>query len=96
MTTASPLRRPTKPGTLAFLVAVGVAALGVVVAGLGGWEWGVWLVAGALLFCSVSRLLLPDHAAGLLRVRRKYLDVLACGLLGLGIIVVFVSLPPRP
>ena len=34
--------------------------------------------------------------AGLLRVRRKAVDGLAFVLLGTGIVLVFLSLPPRP
>jgi multisubunit Na+/H+ antiporter MnhB subunit len=95
MTAASPTRRTTRPGTLAFLTALGVAVLGIAFAAAGLLEAGVFLVAGALLLCAVVRLVLSDQSAGLLRLRRKNVDVATCALLALGIIVVFVSLPSR-
>jgi Protein of unknown function (DUF3017) len=95
MTAASPTRRRTRPGTLAFLIAVGVALLGIICAAGGLWELGVFLVSGSLLLCAVVRLVLSDQAAGLLRLRRKNVDVATCALLAVGIIVVFVSLPSR-
>ena len=88
-------RSGLKPGTVTLLCAVGVSGIGVLLAVLGSWQWTVWLVAGSLLVCSVARLLLSDYAAGWLRVRRKSIDVLATGLMGLSIIMMFLLLPPR-
>jgi hypothetical protein len=84
------------PGTAAFAAAVGLAVLGVALAAFGAWEVTVWLLAAALAGAAMARLVLPDELAGLLRVRRKAVDVLAFVLLGTGIVLVFLSLPPRP
>jgi Protein of unknown function (DUF3017) len=95
MSATPPRQRPVRPGTVAFLVAVGVAVIGVACAGAGLWELGVFLMSGALLWCGVVRLVLSDQAAGLLRLRRKNVDVATCVLLALGIVVVFLSLPSQ-
>jgi Protein of unknown function (DUF3017) len=93
--TATTMRGRLPPGTVVFLLAVGLLVLGVVLAGFALWEWTVWLLAAGLLLCSAARLVLTDDAAGLLRVRRRWIDVVACALLAVGIITMFLSLPSR-
>ncbi len=95
MTTTPTTRGGLRPGTVAFLVAVGLVAVGVVLAAFGVWKPTVWLFVAALLLCSLARLVLSDQAAGLLRVRRRSIDVAVCTLLAIGIIAMFLSLPSR-
>jgi uncharacterized membrane protein (UPF0136 family) len=66
------------------------------------WAWrgahavsnGAGVVGGALLAAAVARLLLPPSAAGLLVSRRRFVDVLALGFLGAGLLVIALVLPP--
>jgi hypothetical protein len=66
------------------------------------WAWrgahdvanGAGVVGGALLVATVARLLLPQSAVGLLANRRRFADVLALGLLGAGLLVLALVLPP--
>ena len=95
MTVIPAPRSQRKPGSVVLVAAVAVMGVGVLLAVLGLWKWGVWVIAASLVACSVARVSLSDHAAGWLRVRRKALDVLATALLAVGIIVIFLSLPPR-
>jgi hypothetical protein len=95
MTATPTMHGRLRPGTVVFLLAVGLLMLGVAMAAFGLWEWTVWLLAAALLLCSAARLVLSDDAAGLLRVRRRWIDVLACALLAVGIVTMFLSLPSR-
>jgi Protein of unknown function (DUF3017) len=48
---------------------------------------GTFVIAGALLAGSVTRLALPDSRAGLLRSRRRLVDVAVFGALGVGLLV---------
>jgi Protein of unknown function (DUF3017) len=48
---------------------------------------GTFVIAGALLAGSVTRLALPDSRAGLLRSRRRLVDVAVFGALGAGLLV---------
>jgi hypothetical protein len=75
-------------GTLAFLGCLGLAAIGVVFAAFGSWRQGAGYVGAALLLACLARWVIPDRMAGLLRVRRKALDVLLLALLGVGIVVI--------
>jgi hypothetical protein len=66
------------------------------------WAWrgahavsnGAGVVGGALLAGAVARLLLPQSAVGLLANRRRFADVLALGLLGAGLLILALVLPP--
>ncbi len=48
---------------------------------------GTLVIAGALLAGSVARLVLPDSKAGLLRSRRRLVDVAVLTALGVGVLV---------
>jgi Protein of unknown function (DUF3017) len=80
-------------GTLAFLACLGVTAVGVVLAALGSWRQGAGYVGVSLLLACLARFVLPDRMAGLLRVRRKALDVALLALLGIGIVVLALLVP---
>ena len=66
------------------------------------WAWrgahavsnGAGVVGGALLAGALARLLLPQSAVGLLANRRRFADVLALGLLGAGLLILALVLPP--
>jgi Protein of unknown function (DUF3017) len=66
------------------------------------WAWtgahavsdGAGVVGVALLAGAVARLVLPPSAAGLLVSRRRFVDVLALGTLGAGLLVIALVLPP--
>ncbi len=79
----------------AFLaVCAGVAAgLGVAVF-LDRFRRGALVMAAALLLGAWLRILLPPDRVGLLRVRRRSLDVATLLALGLGLAVVALVVPP--
>lgn len=83
---------PSNPWPL-LIVLVAVLA-GVVLAGLGYWRRASLMIAGALVMGAGFRAVLPPHIAGLLVVRRKWLDVAVMGLIGLSIAVVAFVVPP--
>lgn len=57
---------------------------------------GCGLIGGALLLAAVLRLILTDHAAGYLRVRVKWIDVLVPTVLGLALVAVALVVPAGP
>jgi len=69
-----------------------MAATGLVIAALADFRTGSLVVAIALLLASALRIVLPQRDAGLLAVRRRWVDVLTLGLLGtaLGILAFVV------
>jgi Protein of unknown function (DUF3017) len=80
-------------GTLAFLACLGLTAIGVVLAAVGSWRQGAGYVGVSLLLACLARVVLPDRMAGLLRVRRKALDVALLALLGICIVVLALLVP---
>lgn len=65
---------PSTPGGWLYLGVLALTAVGIAVVVLGSWRLGVKMVAGALGMAALSRLVLTDVAAGMLKVRTKLLD----------------------
>ena len=82
-------------GTIYVLVvAMALVGLGIVVAG--AWRTGlVWMGVGMLLG-ALTRAVLSERAAGMLRVRRRWSDVLMLTIAGIGLIVLAVIVPDQP
>jgi len=80
-------------GTIAYFGVMLIGALGLAVAVAGSWRQGAAYIGVALLLACVARLALPDRMAGLLRVRRKVIDVTILGVLGLGVVVLALLIP---
>lgn len=80
-------------GTVAFLVAMALGLVGLGIAVAGPWRQGVGYVGGALLLACLARLVLPDRMAGMLRVRRKAVDVVILLALGLGVVTLSLVVP---
>ena len=100
---ADPERRPVteikKPSTLGgviYLCVLGAAIAGVVIAATGPWRTGVSWLAFALLAAAAARLVLPDHDAGMLRVRNKMLDAAILVAMGVAILVLAATIPDQP
>ncbi|WP_300681400.1 DUF3017 domain-containing protein [Nocardioides sp.] len=89
-------RYPSTIGGLCYLTILGVAIAGVVVAALGSWRLGVYLIAAALVVAGGLRAALPQRDAGMLAVRGKALD--SCLLIGVGLILALLAsgLPDGP
>lgn len=73
------------------VVTLAVMAVGVVLIGLGHWEVGAGSVGAGMIVGALIRALVPSREAGLLRVRRRVLDVGWMLLVGVGIILLVLS-----
>jgi hypothetical protein len=92
----SPHRRPQTFGGLVYLVMLAMALTGLGLTAAGAWRTGVsWMGAG-LLVGSVSRLVLPERRAGMLRVRRRAVDVGMLALAGVALLVLAAVVPDQP
>jgi len=76
------------------LVCAGVAAGLAVVVGLDRFRRGTLLVAASVLLGAWLRALLPADRVGLLRVRGRLVDVGTLLVLGIGLSVVSLVVPP--
>lgn len=83
---------PSNPWPL--LVLLTAVGIGAGLAAFGHWRRAALMVAGALLLGAVLRLVLPRETAGLLTVRRRWIDVTVLAVLGVAIAVVTLVVPP--
>jgi type IV secretory pathway TrbL component len=91
----SPLRRPQTFGGVVYLVVLAMALLGLVIIVVGSWRTGlIWIGAG-LLVAGVVRLMLTERASGMLRVRRKWSDVLVLTGGGVALVVLALVIPSQ-
>lgn len=83
---------PSNPWPLvASLTLLGVAAG---FAAFGHWRRSAITAAAALLLAGLLRMILPTSTAGLLVVRRRWIDVAVMFALGVGIAVASLVVPP--
>lgn len=90
-----PRRRPQTFGGTVYLVVVTMTAIGFAISLTGSWRTGVsWMGAG-LLVGALSRLVLPERRAGMLRVRHKSVDVAMLTFAGGALLVLAVVVPSQ-
>lgn len=78
------------------LLALGVLLVGVGLVFFGHWRLGSVVAGSAALFAAGLRLALPRDVAGLLVVRRRWVDVLVLVLMGVAIMAMAMTVPSGP
>jgi hypothetical protein len=73
-----------------------VAAAGLGVAALGPWRTGLIVMGCALFAGALARLVIADELAGMLKVRRKTLDVCFLTAVGAGLVTLAIVVPRPP
>ncbi len=91
-----PRRYPSTLGGLCYIVVGLAAAVGLGIVAFGPWRTGVTVMGAAVIGGAICRLVLPDDKAGMLKVRRKSLDVLFTGCLGAALITLAIVVPNQP
>jgi Protein of unknown function (DUF3017) len=87
------LRRPQTLGGTVYLLVLAAALVGLGIVLAGAWRTGVGWIGAGLLVAALARLVLAEQAAGMLRVRRKWSDVLMLSVAGVALIVLSVVVP---
>ena len=88
-----PLKRPQTLGGVVYLGVLAACVIGLVIVAVGAWRTGLVWVAAGLLVAAATRLVLSERRAGMLRVRRRWSDVLMLTVAGIGLIVLSVVVP---
>lgn len=91
-----PIRRPKTLGGLLYFAVLGVTAVGLLIVAFGSWRRGVVVVGAGLLLAALARVLLGEFEAGMLRVRRRWFDVLALVVVGAVLIFLAITIPDQP
>jgi hypothetical protein len=91
-----PRRFPQTIGGLVFLVVVGITAAGLGIVAAASWRTGVMWMGTAALLGAAARAVLSERGAGMLRVRRRWSDVLSLTVAGVALLVLAVIVPDQP
>ena len=91
-----PLRRPQTLGGVVYLGVLGAALVGLGIVFAGAWRTGLAWIGVALLVAATARAVLSERGAGMLRVRRKWTDVLMLTVAGVGLIALTIAVPNQP
>jgi DUF3017 family protein len=89
-------RYPSTLGGLCYLAVLAASVVGLVIITRGDWRVGVKWNAAALVAAAVARLLLPSPQAGMLAVRRRFVDVTLLAVVGVGLWLLSSAIPNQP
>lgn len=87
------LQKPSTPGGIVYLSAVGMLAVGLAIVVAGGWRIGVALMGCSFGIAFVGRIALPEDRAGMLRIRRPLLDLTTMGVCCVAMFVLALVIP---
>ena len=85
---------PSNPWPL--MVVLAVLTLGLVLLGLGRWRSASLIIAAAAGVAALLRLVLRARVAGLLVIRRRWVDVVGLAAMAVGIATLAMIVPPAP
>jgi hypothetical protein len=89
-------RYPSTIGGAFYLLVLAVSAVGLGLVAHGDWRPGVRCIAGALVFGAAVRLVVPANQAGMLAVRRRFVDVAILVAIGVALWFLSTSIPNQP
>ena len=87
------LQRPSTTGGLVYLVVAGTLVVGLGIVAAGPWRTGVSVMGAALAVAFVARALLPDERAGMLRIRRRFVDLTTLAVCAAGMFALVAAIP---
>jgi DUF3017 family protein len=86
-------KKPSTTGGVGYLIALALAVIGIGLAAADRWRIGMTTFGVAFVFALLMRAILPDDAAGMLRVRRRLVDLVFLALCAGGILVLTIAVP---
>jgi hypothetical protein len=87
------LKRPSTTGGIVYLVVAGTLVIGLGIVAVGPWRTGVSVMGAALTLAFVARAVLPDQRAGMLRIRRRYVDLTTLAVCAAGMFALVIAIP---
>ena len=87
------LQRPSTTGGLVYLVVAGTLVVGLGIVAVGPWRTGVSVMGAALAVAFVARAVLPDERAGMLRIRRRFVDLTTLAVCAAGMFALVAAIP---
>jgi len=90
------LQKPSTTGGLVYLVVLAMLVIGLCIVAVGAWRTGASVMGASFGLAFAARAVLPDERAGMLRVRRRYVDLTALALCCVGLVVLAAAIPEPP
>jgi hypothetical protein len=84
------LKKPSTTGGIVYLVVTSALIVGVAIVAIGAWRTGVVVMGLAFGVAFVFRAVLPDDRAGMLRIRRRFVDLTTMGACCAGMLILAV------
>jgi hypothetical protein len=89
------LKKPSTTGGIIYLSVVGGVLVGLALVGAGVWRAGVVTMGAAFGVAFAARAVLPEERAGMLRIRRRFVDLTAMAICCGGMLVLAAVIPYR-
>lgn len=89
------LQKPSTMGGVIYLIVLTVLLVGLGIVIAGAWRTGIVVMGASLGLAFVARAVLPEEHAGMLRVRRRFVDLAALAVCCVGMIVLAAVIPTR-
>jgi hypothetical protein len=89
------LRTPSTTGGIIYLVVVAGVLAGLTLVGVGVWRTGVATMGASFGVALAARAVLPDERAGMLRIRRRFVDLTAMAICCGGMLLLAAVIPGR-
>lgn len=91
-----PRRYPSTIGGVCYLMMLLVTLGGVAVTVAVEWRLGVRVIGGSLIGLAALRLVMPEEQAGMLAVRRRWVDVALLVAVGAALLFLASDIPDQP
>jgi hypothetical protein len=88
------LKKPSTTGGIVYLVVVATLVVGLCVVAAGAWRSGVIVMGGAFGLAFAARAVLPDNRAGMLRIRRRFVDLTTMAVCSIGMLILALIISP--
>jgi hypothetical protein len=89
------LKKPSTTGGVVYLSVLAAVLTGIAVAATGAWRLGITMVGASFCVAFLARSVLPDERAGMLRIRRRFVDLTTIAFCALGMLVLAAVIPGR-
>lgn len=89
------LKKPSTPGGVVYFFVLAISISGIMLVGLGTWRTGVALIGVSFGVAFLARLVLSDERAGMLRVRRRFVDLITMAFCCSGLLTLALVIPTR-
>lgn len=89
------LKKPSTPGGVIYFFVLAIMVSGIVLVGLGTWRTGVVVMGSSFGVAFLARSALSEDRAGMLRVRRRSVDLITMALCCSGLVALAWLIPMR-